>query len=146
VQTVPKQSRPHDEVTSRPPADARQLTRPETGSTAAVAAALNPAGKVAARIMWTAAVAAALTGCLQTVVAHAPSGSDAVTRESEWAHFFLFGFIGKKSIDLRDHCGARQVGAVEQSGDAITISVSILTVGIYVPRRLTITCNEPRSP
>ena len=92
-------------------------------------------------------VAAALLGCHQTVAVRASTRSNAVApRSVTWEHYFLFGFIGEKTVDVRDYCEKGAVTVVSLSDDVATIAVTVATLGIYVPRRLTITCDESISP
>jgi len=89
-----------------------------------------------------------LVGCRQTIVLHAPPTTTSAlpTRQVGWANHFLFGFVGHKAIDLRDHCVTSAVERVTLSDDALTLLVTIATVGIYVPRRVVITCAESTPP
>lgn len=59
---------------------------------------------------------------------------------SVWASYFLVGLIGHNDVDVRDHCPSGRASEVETGTDAGTLAVSVLTIGIYTPRRVLVTC------
>jgi hypothetical protein len=65
-----------------------------------------------------------------------PAGEE----KTKWAHFYVFGVVGHAEIDVRDHCPSGYAREVYLSSDILTVGATILTLGIYVPRKVTITC------
>lgn len=66
----------------------------------------------------------------------------AAEEKTKWASFYLFGVVGHAEIDVRDHCKSGYAREVYLSSDILTIGVTVLTLGIYVPRKVTITCAQ----
>lgn len=62
--------------------------------------------------------------------------------KTEWVDFYVFGLLGHAEIDVRDHCKSGYAREVYLSSDILTIGVTVLTLGIYVPRKVTITCAQ----
>ena len=60
----------------------------------------------------------------------------------EWAHYFVFGLAGSKDVDLDEACpnGAH---AWSNKVSFTNMLVSFLTLGIYVPRTISIECAGP---
>jgi hypothetical protein len=56
-----------------------------------------------------------------------------------WLHGFVFGLIGVDEIDTRFFCEAEtaKVGVYQSAG---TFTVTLLSLGIYSPRKAAITC------
>jgi hypothetical protein len=59
---------------------------------------------------------------------------------SVWASYFVVGLIGKNDVDVRDHCKSGRASEIETGTDFGTLVVSLLTIGIYTPRRVLVTC------
>lgn len=57
----------------------------------------------------------------------------------EWTDFFIFGLVGTEDFDVRSHCNG-PAGKVRTGGNAGTWVVSVLTIGIYTPRKVYIHC------
>ncbi|HEY5960741.1 MAG TPA: hypothetical protein VIV60_29505 [Polyangiaceae bacterium] len=66
--------------------------------------------------------------------------SPPVDENVHWAHYYLFGFLGREQLDLRDYCTTSSVASVRFASDPLTLLVSFATLGIYVPRSVTVTC------
>jgi hypothetical protein len=87
------------------------------------------------------AAAIALSVCVAACSAtfqeprHAKSESHSV-----WASYYLVGLIGHNDVDVRDHCPSGQASEVKTGTDVATLGVSLLTIGIYTPRRVLVTC------
>ncbi len=88
----------------------------------------------------------AFAGCLLCVLL---SGCTATFREprlaggeshSEWTPSYVFGLFGRAEIDVRDHCPSGRVREIETGANVATIGISLLTIGIYTPRRVVVTC------
>ncbi|MEZ4223960.1 MAG: hypothetical protein R3B13_23630 [Polyangiaceae bacterium] len=79
-----------------------------------------------------------LAGCTATF----QDGRSAVEERTEWSHYFLLGSIGHAELDARDLCPSGRLSRVRTGGNALTLGASLLTVGIYTPRRVTYVCEE----
>jgi len=62
-----------------------------------------------------------------------------------WSKFYLVGLVGHARIDIRDYCPSGRVHEVETAEDFKTALLTVLTVGIYAPREVYITCG-PEKP
>jgi hypothetical protein len=65
---------------------------------------------------------------------------------SVWASYYVVGIIGREEVDVREHCPSGQASEVETGATLATLGVSLLTIGIYTPRRVLITCAPARKP
>ena len=92
------------------------------------------------------AILPCLVGCHQTLLVTPPrSLAPADTQQVSWSHHFLYGFIGRRQLDLRDYCPQSTVERVELSSNTATVALTFATLGIYWPRRVTITCTPKGS-
>lgn len=92
---------------------------------------------------WNIAIAASLVGCHQTLLVTVPrSNAPAGVQQISWTNHFLYGFVGRKDLDLRDYCKQSAVETVALSTNAATVALTIVTLGIYCPRRLAVTCTS----
>ncbi len=91
------------------------------------------------RIRWlgVAALALACAGCTATFRdPRVPAGEE----RSSWQSYFLVGAIGEAEVDVRDYCPTGRASEVVIGENALTLGVSVVTLGIYTPRRVLITC------
>lgn len=63
--------------------------------------------------------------------------------KTKWAHFYLVGSLGEAEVDVRDHCPTARAHEVWIGEDVLTLAVSVVTLGIYTPRKVAITCAKP---
>ena len=61
----------------------------------------------------------------------------------EWVNFYLFGLVGDEVIDVHKYCPPDGVAVVRTGANAGTGFVSIITLGIYTPRKVYVTCAAP---
>lgn len=108
---------------------------------------LPPVFSQASRRWCLACCALTLTGCFRvSFVDHAaeakvPPGAR-VQERGFWQHKFALGLINAgEDIDARDVCGAPPV-RVQTAGDILTTAVSFVTLFVYTPRKVYITCPE----
>jgi hypothetical protein len=59
-----------------------------------------------------------------------------------WAHLFVFGAVGETDVDVRRVCGT-EAARVRTGGDVGTALIAIATLGIYTPRKVSVTCATP---
>jgi hypothetical protein len=60
----------------------------------------------------------------------------------EWTSFFIYGLVGSESVDIRSFCGKTEVAEVQTGGNFATGLVSTITLGIYTPRKIYVTCSS----
>lgn len=60
--------------------------------------------------------------------------------ETTWEHHFLWGLAGSADVDLRDVCGELPVREVQTRGDVLTGGVTVISLGLYAPRRVRVVC------
>lgn len=93
------------------------------------------------RLLLGALALGALCGCHATFRdPSVPAGK----RHSKWSKFYLGGLVGHERIDIRDYCPSGRVHEVETAEDASTLVLTVVTVGIYAPRRVYITCGPEK--
>ena len=64
----------------------------------------------------------------------------------EWQSFWLFGLAGTAEVDTRSVC-PQGVAVVRTGGNGWTGLVSVVTLGIYTPRKVYVRCHRaPGSP
>ena len=69
-----------------------------------------------------------------------PSATAAGEEKEKWSSFFLWGLVGEEQIDARDFCPNGNIARVQTGGNFLTGLVGFITLGIYAPRRVLITC------
>lgn len=62
----------------------------------------------------------------------------------EWASYFLFGLVGDHEIDVRELC-PQGVYEITTGTNFLTWLVTMVTVGIYNPRKVNVWCNAGSS-
>lgn len=81
-----------------------------------------------------------LSGCGFTY--HFKNGSTLPgEHHDEWASYFFFGIVGDHEIDVREFCGANDIHEIATGNNFLTWFVGFLTIGIYTPRKVNITCS-----
>src|SRR5215207_5954732 len=58
----------------------------------------------------------------------------------EWTDFFVFGTVGSEHIDVKKFCPNGEAALVRTGGNVGTGLVGALTIGIYTPRKVYVTC------
>lgn len=94
------------------------------------------------------------TGCFRvTFVDHVaeakqPPGTQ-VPEQSFWQHNVVYGLVNlSHDVDVRDVCGAPPE-RVQTAGDVLTSALTLVTAGLYFPRKIYVTCparHTPRPP
>lgn len=83
----------------------------------------------------------ALLGCAPSV--HAPAGASSI--RERWLPSFVFGLFGDTAVDVRDVCPSGVASAVSVGSNAGTVAVTVLTLGVYAPRKVWVACApEPK--
>lgn len=58
----------------------------------------------------------------------------------EWTDFFVFGTVGTEQVDVKKFCGNGEAAVVKTGGNVGTGLIGALTIGIYTPRKVYVTC------
>ena len=89
----------------------------------------------------------ATAGCYKATFLRDTKAVRGVERD-RWADFFLFGLVGEETLDIAEFCPEGRVAEVQTGGNFGTGLVYVLTVGIYTPRKVYVTCaaDEGREP
>jgi hypothetical protein len=78
-------------------------------------------------------------GCYKATFIRDPSAVKGVERD-QWLDFFVFGIVGEQNVEVRQFCPDGKVAQVQTGGNFGTGIVSVLTLGIYAPRKVWVTC------
>lgn len=84
-------------------------------------------------------VCLSLSGCYKATFIR---DAEAVRGEEhdQWTTFFLYGLIGTEEVDVKEFCPNGDVAVVRTGGNFGTGFVSAITLGIYTPRKVYVTC------
>jgi hypothetical protein len=63
--------------------------------------------------------------------------------QRRWSSFYVFGTFGGEEMDARDVCPNGRVRHVRAEATPLTLLVSVVTIGMYTPRVLSIRCGIP---
>jgi hypothetical protein len=80
-----------------------------------------------------------LAGCYKATFYQNPSAV-AGARHERWSDFFIYGLVGSEHFDVRDFCGQDAVAEIRTGANFATGLVSLVTIGIYTPHKVYITC------
>jgi hypothetical protein len=58
----------------------------------------------------------------------------------EWTDFFVFGTVGTEQVDVKKFCDNGEAAVVKTGGNVGTGLIGALTIGIYTPRKVYVTC------
>jgi hypothetical protein len=62
-----------------------------------------------------------------------------------WVNGFAFGLIGDRAVDVRDVCASGDATLVRTRQSFATVTLSVVSVGLYTPRQIELHCRkEPR--
>jgi hypothetical protein len=79
------------------------------------------------------------SGCYKATFYKNPAVTKGQEHE-EWTDFFVFGTVGTETVDVKKFCGAAEVAQVRTGGNVGTGLVGAVTLGIYTPRKVYVTC------
>lgn len=83
--------------------------------------------------------ALALSGCYKATFIRDPEAIRGVEHD-EWVSYFIFGIVGEETRDVHQYCPDGRVAQVQTGANFGTGIVSLLTIGIYAPRKIYVTC------
>lgn len=78
-------------------------------------------------------------GCYKATFIRDSNARRGVERD-EWVNYFVFGLVGDQSFEVRQFCPDGRVAQVQTGANFGTGIVSLLTIGIYTPRKIYVTC------
>ena len=87
---------------------------------------------------------ASTAGCYKATFINDPNAVRGAERE-KWTSFFLFGLVGDETLDVNQFCPDGRIAEVQTGGNFLTGLVSVVTIAIYTPRRVIITCAGGRA-
>jgi len=82
------------------------------------------------------------TGCYRAVVTTAPYSPSGHT-ETRWVHTFVGGLLPLNSVDGTAVCSTGHVQTVSTRLSLLSLLAEGLTLGIYAPVKVTVTCAPP---
>lgn len=80
-----------------------------------------------------------LAGCYKATFHQAKSVARGEEQDT-WTDFFIFGLVGTESFDVQEFCGGTKPAEVRTGGNFATGLVSMVTLGIYTPRKVYVKC------
>ena len=83
--------------------------------------------------------AIALGGCYKATFIRDPQVVKG-DEHDEWTSFFVFGLVGEQNLDMHQFCPDGRVAEVQTGANFLTGLVSLVTIGIYTPRKVYVTC------
>jgi hypothetical protein len=85
------------------------------------------------------AIALTTTSCYKATFYPDPAVSKGETHE-EWTDFFVFGLVGTEDFKVEHFCADGDVTMIRTGGNFATGLVSLLTIGIYTPHKIYVSC------
>jgi Bor protein len=85
------------------------------------------------------AVLLAGTACYKATFIRDPSAVKGVESD-RWLDYWFWGLMNEQDINVRDFCPDGRVAQVVTGGNFGTGIVNLLTLGIYAPRKVYVTC------
>ena len=58
----------------------------------------------------------------------------------QWTDFFVFGTVGTEHVDVKKFCANGEAAVVKTGGNVGTGVIGVLTIGIYTPSKVYVTC------
>jgi len=78
-------------------------------------------------------------GCYKATFVEDPSAAKREPTHEEWSNHYVFGLVGDKEYDTRQWC-PDGVSMARTGGNVGTSALTIVTLGIYAPRKVYVTC------
>jgi hypothetical protein len=82
------------------------------------------------------------TGCYRVTFVESASDLERQPTRVEWNSHYLFGLVGRPGYDAGELCKSG-IGVVRTGGDFTTGVLTIVTLGLYAPRKVYLTCARP---
>src|SRR5512138_3053865 len=78
-------------------------------------------------------------GCYKATFIRDPSVVKGVEHD-KWVDYWLWGLVNEQEIDVKQFCPDGRVAQVVTGGDFLSGLVNFVTLGIYSPRKVFVTC------
>ena len=78
-------------------------------------------------------------GCYKATFIRDPNAVKG-TEHEEWVSYWLWGLVNEHDLNVRQFCSDGRVAQVVTGGDFLSGLVELVTLGIYAPRKLWVTC------
>ena len=85
--------------------------------------------------------ATSTAGCYKATFVEDPRLAKQEPTHEEWADHYAFGLIGDKDYDVTQWC-PEGAGVVKTGGNVGTTALTVVTIGIYAPRKVYVTCDS----
>ncbi len=59
-----------------------------------------------------------------------------------WVNGFAFGLVGSRAVDVRDVCPSGEATLVRTRQSFATVTLSVVSLGLYTPRQVELHCRE----
>ncbi|HEY3668663.1 MAG TPA: hypothetical protein VGL19_21850 [Polyangiaceae bacterium] len=80
-----------------------------------------------------------LNGCYAATFYRDPTVHKGEEHE-QWTNFYVFGLVGSEDLDVHQFCPQGDPALVKTGGNFATGLLSVVTIGIYTPRKVYVTC------
>lgn len=87
------------------------------------------------------ATLAMTSGCYKATFVEDPSAAKREPTHEEWSNHYVFGLVGDKEYDTRQWC-PEGAAATRTGGNVGTSALTLVTLGIYAPRKVYVTCGS----
>jgi Bor protein len=79
------------------------------------------------------------TACYKATFIRDPSAVKGAEHD-RWLDYWFWGLMNEQNVNVREFCPDGRVAEVQTHGNFGTGIVSVVTIGIYAPRKVTVTC------
>jgi hypothetical protein len=86
------------------------------------------------------AIALCAGGCYRASVNTGLEAAAEPNQQSRWTHSWFAGLIGPGDFAATDFCGGRNAAAVETKHTFLNLLVETVTLFVYAPVTVTVTC------
>ncbi|WP_394846555.1 Bor family protein [Pendulispora brunnea] len=84
-------------------------------------------------------------GCFSTSLVN-KNLTPGAEKHEEWNSFFFWGLAGEAEVNVAEICHQGEAWKIEEGTNGATWLVSLVTLGIYSPRKVYVTCAAPSQP
>ncbi|HWA73932.1 MAG TPA: hypothetical protein VG937_16430 [Polyangiaceae bacterium] len=108
-------------------------------------AVLKKRGLMLRKVLLACAALTFTSGCYKATFYRDPSVIKGEEHE-EWSDFYVFGLVGTENFDTEHFCSGADAAVAKTGGNFATGLVSVVTIGIYTPRKVYVTCAARPGP
>ncbi|MCB1193981.1 MAG: Bor family protein [Leptospiraceae bacterium] len=59
-----------------------------------------------------------------------------------YQHYFIFGFLQRKSLNLKEACRDKKISKVDTSYNFLSVLAFLVSYGIYTPKKVSVYCEQ----